>query len=189
MTTSVSLIDLCLPIVLSAVAVFLVSNVIHMVLKYHASDYGKLPSEDQVMEALRTFNIPPGDYMMPRPAGMADMKSPAFAEKMRKGPVMIATFSKGGMSNMGQKLVSWFIFSLVVSFFSAYVTSRVLPVGTDYLKVFQIAGCTTFMAYGLAEWPHSIWYNKSIGTTIRMNIDALLYACATGALFGWLWPR
>jgi len=55
-------ISLWLPILLSAVTVFLASSVIHMVLTYHRSDFKGLPSKDQVMDALRAFNIPPGEF-------------------------------------------------------------------------------------------------------------------------------
>ena len=49
----VSLGALWLPILLSAVFVFIVSAIIHMVLKYHNSDYRRLPNEDEVRAALR----------------------------------------------------------------------------------------------------------------------------------------
>ena len=57
----VAIMSLWIPIVLSAVLVFIVSSIIHMLLPYHRTDFGKVPSEDEVMEALRKFNIPPGD--------------------------------------------------------------------------------------------------------------------------------
>ena len=74
----VSLMSLWLPILLSAIFVFVASSVIHMVLPYHRSDYGKVPSEDKVMDALRPFKTPPGDYLMPCPGGPASMKDPEF---------------------------------------------------------------------------------------------------------------
>ena len=61
----VSIVSLWLPILLSAVIVFIASSIIHMLLKYHRSDFGRVPSEDEVMDALRPFNIPPGDYVIP----------------------------------------------------------------------------------------------------------------------------
>ena len=91
---------LWLPILLSAVFVFVASSIIHMVLPYHKGDYRKMPAEDDVMEALRKFNIPPGDYMMPCAGGSQEMKSPAFAEKLKKGPVMIATVMPNGRFSM-----------------------------------------------------------------------------------------
>ena len=73
---------LWLPILLSGVAAFVISNLVHMVLGYHKHDYGSVPKEDAVMDALRPFQIPPGDYMMPRAKDMADMKSTDFKEKV-----------------------------------------------------------------------------------------------------------
>lgn len=61
----VSVLSLWLPILLSAVIVFLVSSLIHMVLGYHRTDFRKVPAEDDVMSALREFGIPPGDYLIP----------------------------------------------------------------------------------------------------------------------------
>jgi hypothetical protein len=189
MSTSVSLTSLWLPILLSAVTVFVLSNVIHMVLKYHANDYSKFPQEDQVMEALRKFNIPPGDYMLPRPASMDDVKSPAFAEKMNKGPVMVVTVKPNGPMTMGPYLVQWFLYTIVASIFAGYMGTCALKTGADYLHVFQVVGCAAFMGYGLALWQQSIWYNKSWSTTIRGNIDALIYGLFTAGMFGWLWPK
>ena len=57
----VGITSLLLPVFVSAVLVFLVSFVLHMVMKYHRTDFGKVPSEDGVMEALRKFNIPEGE--------------------------------------------------------------------------------------------------------------------------------
>ena len=52
---------LWLPILLSAVLVFVASSIIHMASPWHKSDYPKMPNEDGVMDALRPFAIPPGD--------------------------------------------------------------------------------------------------------------------------------
>ena len=48
----VSVLSLWLPIVLSAVFVFLASMIIHMFLGYHRGDIRKLPREDDVMAAI-----------------------------------------------------------------------------------------------------------------------------------------
>src|SRR5215469_18056825 len=94
---------LWLPILLSAVIVFIASTILHTVLPWHHSDYRKMPNEDKVMEALRPLAIPPGDYMVPRPASRSDLRSPEFVEKMNKGPVMMMTVMPGAMS-MGRNL-------------------------------------------------------------------------------------
>src|SRR5262249_57752609 len=87
----VPLMSLLVPILVSGVVVFIASSLIHMVLGYHKADFRTLPAEDETMAALQKFNIPPGDYMVPRPASMEAMKSPEFKAKREKGPVMIAT--------------------------------------------------------------------------------------------------
>jgi hypothetical protein len=179
---------LWLPILLSAVVVFVASSVIHMASPWHKSDYPKMSNEDQVMDALRPLAIPPGDYFFPRPAGRDDMRSPAFAEKMKKGPVAVMTVMPGAMT-MGRNLGLWFVYCAVISGFAAYITGRALPSGTVYLQVFRFAGATAFIGYSAALWQMSIWYHRSWLTTIKATIDGLIYASLTAGVFGWLWPR
>ena len=57
--------ELWLPIVLSAVFVFVASAGIHMVLRYHWRDWAGMPGEDKVREALRSAGVGPGNYNMP----------------------------------------------------------------------------------------------------------------------------
>jgi hypothetical protein len=185
----VPLTSLVLPILLSAVFVFLASYVTHMVLRYHVSDYRKVPSEDQVMDALRPFAVPPGDYMVPHGGGPEAMKSPEFCEKLNKGPVLVMTVMRSGPFSMGKSLLQWFIYCVVVSVFAAYVTGRALEPGAHYLAVFRFAGVTAFAAYGLALWQDSIWLKRAWSTTIKFTIDALVYALLTAGTFGWLWPK
>jgi hypothetical protein len=185
----VPLLSLWLPVLVSAVLIFIASSIIHMVLPYHRSDYRRLPSETDVMEALRKFAIPPGDYLVPHPGGPEGMKSPAFKEKILRGPVIAMTVMKNGEWNMGTQLIQWFIYCIAVSFVAAYVTSRAVGPGTEYLVVFRFAGCTAFVAYGLALWQNTIWYKRAWTTTLKSNIDALIYGLLTGGAFGWLWPQ
>jgi hypothetical protein len=180
---------LWLPILVSSVIVFIASSIIHMVLPWHKSDFPKVPREDEVMDALRPFAIPPGDYMVPRCSSMGDMKSPEFSEKMKKGPVMMMTVMPNGPANMTQSLVLWFVYSAVIGVLAAYVAGRALPVGAHYLRVFQFAGTAAFMGYAVALWQMSIWYKRSWVITIKSTIDGLVYALLTAGTFGWLWPR
>jgi hypothetical protein len=183
------LLALWVPIVVSAVIVWVASSIIHTGPFWHRSTYPKLPNEDKVRDALRPLAIPPGDYFMPRTADMKEMRSPEFIEKMKQGPVMVMTVMPNGPVSMGRNLLQWFIYLLVVSFFTAYVTGRALPPGTDYLHVFQIAGATTFIGYVLALYQLSIWYRRGWGLSIRYTVDGLIYALLTAGTFGWLWPR
>ncbi len=180
---------LLLPIVLSAVIVFVASSIIHMALPWHKSDYPKVPNEDRVRAALRPLAIPPGDYMIPRAASMQDMKSPEFMAKMNEGPVMVVTVMPNGPWAMGKNLTQWFVYSVVVGVFAAYVAGAALPPGAPYLRVFQLVGVSAFMGYALALWQLSIWYRRDWMTTIKSNVDGLIHALLTAGTFGWLWPR
>ena len=185
----VSLASLWLPIVLSAATVFLASFVTHMVLTYHHSDFRKLPAEDDVMEALRRFNLPQGDYMVPHPQNPAAMKSKEFQDKLNRGPVFIATIFRNGQQGMGAQLGKWFVFCLVVSLFAGYMASRSLEIGAPYLRVSQIASTTAFLGYVMAQWGDVIWYRRAVSTVLKATADGLLYGLLTGGMFGWLWPR
>jgi hypothetical protein len=180
--------SLWLPILLSAVFVFIASSIIHMVIGYHKGDYNKLDKEADVMDALRPFNLAPGDYSVPRAESMKDMSSSSFTEKLNKGPVFMMTVFKNGPRSMGASLGAWFVFSLVVGVFAAYVAGRALTPGAHYLAAFRFAGVAAFLAHGLSTVPSSIWYGRSWGTTARNVLDGLIYALLTGGTFGWLWP-
>ena len=185
----VPVMSLWLPIVLSAVIVFVASSIIHMVLKYHSTDFRRAPKDEELQDALRGFSIPPGDYIVPCPEGSAGMKDPKYQEMVKKGPVVLMTVFPSGGFNMGASLGMWFVFCLVVSVFAAYVTGRAVTAGTPYLTVFRFAGVTAFAGYVLASWPNTIWYRRSVGTQIKLTFDGLVYALLTAGTFGWLWPK
>jgi hypothetical protein len=184
----VSIISLWLPILLSAVIVFIISSIIHMVLRYHNSDFEKLPEEEKLLDDLRKYNLKPGEYSAPRAENMKDMSSPDYIEKMKKGPVFMMTILPNGPAKMGKGLVLWFLYSIVVSIFAAYVAGRALGPEAHYLAVFRFTGATAFIAYTVAQWQDSIWFGRKWSTTIKNTIDGLIYALFTAGTFGWLWP-
>jgi len=183
------LLALWLPILLSAVVVFLVSSLIHMALPWHKDDYPKVPNEEKIRDALRPLAIPPGDYMVPRASSTEEMRSPEFAEKTSKGPNLILTVLPTGPFTMGRSLALWFCYSVVVGLFAGYVAGRALAPGAEYLAVFRFAGVTAFVGYSLALWQMSIWYRRAWSTTLKATVDGLIYALLTAGMFGWLWPR
>ena len=184
-----SLASLWLPILLSAVFVFIASSVIHMALPWHKKDFRGVPKEQEVAAALRPFAIPPGDYMLPKPESMKQLRSPEYADRLAKGPVLMMTVMPNGMTAMGGLLGKWFVYLLVVALLAAGVASHVLPPGADSHSVFHVIGLTAFAGLALALWQMSIWYHRSMATTVRSTIDGLIYAIIMGATFGWLWPR
>ena len=185
----VPLAALWLPILLSAVIVFVISSIIHMVLPWHSDDYRRVPDEDRLRAAVQPLAIPPGDYVVPRPSSRAELRSPEFLARVNDGPNLVLTVLPNGPWTMGRNLVLWFVYLAVVAIFAAYVTGRVLPPGTDYLTVFRIAGTTAFLGFALALWQMSIWYRRALGTTVKATVDGLIYALLVAGVFGWLWPR
>jgi len=183
------LLALWLPILLSAVFVFIASSIIHMAPLWHKGDYPPVPNEDALRAAVGPLNIPPGDYMVPRARGGAEMKSPEFQQKVKEGPVMIVTFLPGAMFNMGQNLLMWFIYVLIVSILSAYVAGTMLAPGAEHNKVFQLSGVAAFLSYAVALWQMSIWYKRAWSMTIKSTLDGLIYSLVTAATFCWLWPK
>lgn len=184
----VSIAALWMPLVVSAVVVFVASSIIHMVLKYHHNDYGKLPDEDKVMAAMREAGVQPGAYACPRPEDMKDMASPEMTEKYNQGPVCYMTVISNGPPAMGKALGLWFAFSLLIGVFAAYLAGRLLPVGTDYLTVFRVTGTVAFLGYAASYFVDSIWKGVPWSITVKSIFDGLVYALLTGGVFGWLWP-
>ncbi len=185
----VTIISLWLPILLSAVLVFIVSSLIHTVLGYHNTDYGKVPEEDKFSDAVRPLNIPAGDYVVPACTSSKERKEAAFKEKLSKGPVLFMTVMQSGEFKMGGSLIQWFIYCVVVGMFAAYTSGHALGAGANYLSVFRIAASTAFAGYALALFQHSIWYKRSWKTTFKSVFDGLIYALLTAGVFGWLWPK
>jgi len=184
----VPLASLWLPILLSAVLVFVASSLLHMVLRYHRTDFAKIPNEDAVMDVLRP--VPPGDYMIPYASGPAEMKEPAFRDKMARGPIVVLTIMGEGMPAAFKKsLALWFVYSLVVSLFAAYLAGRARGPGTEYMEVFRFVGTAAFLGYALAMAQQSIWYGRKWSTTFKSMVDGLIYALLTAGVFGWLWPK
>jgi len=184
----VSLSALWLPILLSTVIVFIASSIMHTVLKYHVSDYGRLPEEDKLLSTLRAANLKRGMYVFPY-CTHQEMKSPAAIEKYKQGPVGFMTILPSGPPALPKFLGQWFVYCLVVSVFVAYITGRTVAPGVQYLAVFRVAGTVGFLAYGLGHLSDGIWKGQTWSATIKEVIDGLIYGLLTAGTFGWLWPR
>ncbi|MGA7908549.1 MAG: hypothetical protein WCA16_14155 [Candidatus Sulfotelmatobacter sp.] len=185
----VPLTALWLPILLSAVIVFVASSIIHMVLPVHKSDYRKLPDEDKVLDALRTAGVTAGrTYHFPH-CSHKDMKSPEMTEKFKRGPIGLLNVMPSGPPALGKFLGQWFVYCIVVGIFVAYLTGRTESAGTPYLQVFRVAGTAAFLGYAVGQIQDSIWKGQTWGVTLKHVFDGLIYGLLTAGTFGWLWPR
>lgn len=180
--------SLWLPVVLSAVAVWFVSAILHMALKYHRADYKQLAGEDAVAPPLRQAAKAPGVYVIPYAMDPGQMKDPAIQKKYEEGPVALITVLRNGPPNLGKHLVQWFLFCLLVSFVTGYVARHTLSPGTDGLNVLRVTGTLAFIAYGFGYFQDSIWKGIPWSNSLRGLIDAAVYAVVTGLVFRFLWP-
>ena len=184
-----ALLSLWLPILLSAVVVFVISSLVHMVFKWHASDYSAFANEDAVRDAIRAGNPAPGRYVVPHCADMKDMGSEVMLKKYREGPVGHVTLLPNGAHNMGKYLGQWFLWSLVIAVMAAYLALRAC--GLDHAQAARAAkwvGSITFIAHGFGTVAESIWMGRPWSQSAKYLLDAALYAAGSGLVFFWLWP-
>ena len=179
---------LWLPIVISAVIVFVASSIMHMVLPYHKSDYQKLPDEDKVLPVLRAAGLKRGLYVFPFTTHK-DMKSPAMIEKYNQGPVGFMTIFHNGPPAMPKFLGLWFAYCLLIGVVVAHLAAHTVPPFATYRHVFRVVGESAFLAYGLSNFVNVIWKGQTWSVTIKEVIDGLIYALLTAGTFAWLWPR
>jgi hypothetical protein len=181
--------SLWLPVVVSAVAVFVASALAHMVLKYHRNDFRALPDEDAVAEAMRKSPPAPGQYVIPHCADPSKMKDPEVQARYARGPVAIVTVLRSGTPNMGKYLALWFGFTLLVAFVAAYVARHTLPAAADGLNVMRITGTVAFVGYAFGAVRDAIWKAEPPANMLREVADSVVYGVITGLVFRWLWPE
>jgi hypothetical protein len=184
-----SLQQLWIPIILSAVLVFASSSLIHMVLKWHNSDYRKLSNEDDVRAAIRAGSPAPGQYVLPHCVDMKDMQKPETQQKFAEGPVAWLVIKPSGAPKMGRPLVLWFVFVLAIGGIAAYVAARTLPGSASFLQVCRVVGVVSFLAYAAGSVQGAIWMGKPWGSAAKEVADGLIYAVITAVVFGWCWPH
>lgn len=183
----VTLTALWLPILVSAVLVWVASALIWTVLPIHKSDWKGTSDEEALRNALKSQN--PGLYTVPFAKSRQAMKDPDFRRKFEEGPVGFLTLVGPGQMNMAKPMMLSFVYYLVVGILVAYVASRTLSPGTEYLSVFRITGTVAWLAYAAAVIPEAVWFGRPWGYTAKSVFDGLIYGLLTAGVFGWLWPE
>jgi hypothetical protein len=180
--------QLIVPIIVATVLCFIASAVIWMAGPHHKTEFAAPPNQDELAAVLQRGNVQPGSYYFPH----ADPKNKeAFAAAMKKaeeGPAGVLYVRPRGPFGMGKQMGMQFVYFFVVAFFVAYVVHHALPMGAEYLKVFQLAGATAFMAHWLGTIPESIWFARPWRNQMIQLVDSLIYALLTAGAFGWRWP-
>jgi len=182
-----TLTGLWLPIVVSAVLVFVASSLVWTVLGADKWHVRRLADEEAVREALLKQAVAPGLYSIPY-ASDRERKEPAVREKLEKGPVAVLTIRRPGLPNMGVFLGGWFLYLLAVSYVAAFVCGQTLHRGAPYGRIFRVAGAVAFAGYSLAQVPNAIWWGRPWRSALKEAADGVVYALLTAGTFGWLWP-
>jgi hypothetical protein len=182
----VSLVELWLPILVSAVLVFIASNILWMMLPFwHSRDYKQLPDEKPFLAG--SASLQPGLYMYPK----MDWKTmtPEQRAEVAQGPSAIVYLKNPSTFSFPATLGKYFLYTILGSFCAAYIASETLARGTEYMRVFQIAGATgmIFWSFG-TNVSDSIWYGKPWAVAFKHVVDGLIFGLLIGGTFGWLWP-
>lgn len=184
-----TLLQLWLPILVAAIAVFVASSLVHMVFKWHNSEYRALPNDDEVRKALGNADLTPGMYVTPHCVDMKDMGNEAMQEKFIKGPVAFITMRPPGAPAMGQYLTQWFILNIVVAALGAVIALLAFGIQADAAQAGHLIGIFTMIAYGCGSVQDSIWMGRSWSETLKNLLDAAIYGAVTGLAFWQLWPH
>jgi hypothetical protein len=179
---------LWLPILVSAVIVFIASNILWMVLPFwHHKDYSQLATGTSDALAANLKDTPSGQYMIPNMnwGKMTDEQKAA----VQKGPGGLLLLRNPMQFSMGTALGGYFLFNIVVIAIIAYVGTFSLGVGAKYPQVFRVIASAGILGYSFHTVSDSIWYGRPWSSTIKFIIDGLIYGLLIGGTFGWLWPR
>jgi hypothetical protein len=179
--------QLWLPILLSAVLVFVLSAASHMVLPWRRNEWGRITDSAALQAALR--GLKPGLYAFPAAPDPKQQMSKEWMERWAAGPSGWLTLAAPGPISMGRNMALSFLVFVAVAFMDAYVASHALGPAPHYRAVFRIVGTVGFMSFGIGSIFNSIWYDRPWRAYVADLIDALLFGLVMAGVFGWLWPR
>lgn len=183
-----AIIVLWLPILLSAVLVFIISSLVHMVFKWHAPEYRGFANEDAVRAAIKAGNPTPGQYVLPYCSDMKAMSSEPMTKKYREGPVGFVTLGPSAPPAIGTSLLQWFGLSLAISAIAAIIAGKYVGLAGGGRTAACLTGTIALLAYGFGYIQGGIWQGQPWSSVAKYLVDSTLYALGTAAIFWWLWP-
>lgn len=185
---TVSVTEVWLAILLAGILCWVASALIHMLLKYHDADYTELENEQVVSSALAEKSPLPALYTVPYCSDMKAMGEEAMQKKFNQGPVAMIAVMPNGMPPMGKLLLQQILFFVVGSFLIGYLATISIAANVDNVTVFRQVFIASFLTYGWAQIPYSIWMGQPWSNCLRYLLDALIYAVVTACTFALLWP-
>ncbi|MBM3977856.1 MAG: hypothetical protein FJ299_12810 [Planctomycetes bacterium] len=181
--------SLLLPALVSAALVFVASSLIHMVIKWHNSDYRKLSNEDEVRAVLNKGGASAGQYIVPHCNDSGAMADPQMQQRFQEGPLATLWLRQPGPLQIGPFLVKWFVYTFVVSLLVGYLAGITCTIGAPYRTVFHVVSVAAWLAYAGMGPTYGIWKGLPRAVIAKEAIDGLVYAGLTAGAFAWLWPR
>ncbi len=182
------LLQLWLPIILSAVGVFFASSLIHMVFKWHNSEYKPLPNDEVVRKALNEIPMSPGLYSTPHCVDMKEMQSEQMQKKFREGPVALITLRRAGQPEMGKYLAQWFVLNIAIAALGGLLALQTMGIQANPHYAGHFLGLFSAIVYSAGSIQESIWMGRPWSATFKNILDALIYGVVTALVFWQLWP-
>lgn len=172
---------LWLPILVSAIAVLIASNILWMALPFwHRRDYGHLPNDNALLDALSGAKS--GQYIAPH-VNWSKME-PAEREAMMARPMAFVLVRNPARFSFPAALVAFFIYLLIISTFVGLIAACAVSG-----HVTTVAFLAAVVAHSFGSVSDSIWYGKPWTVTGKEIVDGIIYGALTALVFAWLWPR
>lgn len=182
----VALTALWLPILVSAVFVFIASSILHMALPFwHRREYRNVEDDRPFVDG--TSSLAPGMYMFPTMRW--NSMTPEQKAEWAKGPVGLMYVRRAASISMGRTMALHFLNCLLGALLAGYAASIAAGPGAEYLHVHRAAGTAgmLFWAFG-TNFSDAIWYGKPWSSALKHMVDGVIYGFVIGGTFGWLWP-
>ena len=174
--------DLWVPILVATVVLWFLSFVCWALLPHHFGDHQKVANEDEFMDLLKRSDIAPGNYMFPYAGSSKVQGDKEFVQRYVEGPRGVLNVYR--VPNMAVNMIQTILYFLVTVFTIAYITSVACPAGTEFIKVFRIAGTIGVLTYASSGFLNRIWFKARHWTHV---LDGLVYGLVVGLIFGTMW--
>lgn len=182
--------DLWLPILASAVAVWIASALAWMAIGHHKNDQKRLPpaAEDAMTALIKSTPITPGVYAFPHQTDCSKM-SAEEKKRIMSGEMPMGMLRVWGKMSMASPMIMTFIVNLVIGVVIAFLCLGVMGKGTEFKVVLHTAGLAAILAHTGASVCNDIWFQESRRAMATKLIDGVVYGVIVGLVFAWLWPR
>ncbi|HEY2804870.1 MAG TPA: hypothetical protein VGI92_03340 [Gemmatimonadales bacterium] len=183
---------LWMPVLVATVVCFILSALFWMIAPHHKGEWQEAPDAENLRKLLRAAGAKPGAYTFPHMSEYDRKDKNTSAEKMKQwaeGPSGVMYIVPQGPMNMGAMMGKQFAFFLLINALLGLITAHILLLGAEPMRVAKFIGAIAFMTYGLGSIPDSIWFGRPWRNMTGQIVDAAIYAAATAAVFGSLWPH